>query len=567
MRILPLYLTCLTACLLCVDTAGGLSLHLLTAPVLTAFLVCWPTIFLPNRLREVVQLVIGEVFIFVCLVDAYCQEFFATPVTPLILSNTLLSNTRESLEFLSAYIGIYVFLNWRIASMLLLAIALPAVLFFLRKPLPMNRVLRNVGGVVMCLCMVYEAPAAYKYVQLYLQHGDLRNTEGMMFRHYHREVPTPLHRLAFACYAIKLSSQVLEDVKYSTFSAQADSCSHLSPHIVLVIGESYNKHHSSLYGYHLQTTPRQQKRRDKGELYVFNDVVTPWNITSNVFFDLFSLWEYGMEEAMGTKPLFTILFRRSGYAVNFFSNQYILKGFLKGEVNQAGHFFLADKEMSDSLFTFRNRTPFNYDIGLVEEVQDYKAKRNPQENTLDIIHLVGQHFEYSSRYPDSCAVYSTKTYADRSISKKAKEEVMHYDNSVCYDDKVLDSILCMYEQEEAIVLFVSDHGEEVYDDLQVSGRLFQEPTAAQVRQEFEVPMWIWCSETYRKNHPEIVERISQAVDKPFLTDALPQILLSLAGISCQWTDESRNLLSPTYQGKRRLINGNVDYDELIKCVK
>ena len=133
---------------------------------------------------------------------------------------------------------------------------------------------------------------------------------------------------------------------------------------------------------------------------------------------------------------------------------------------------------------------------------------------------------------------------------------MHYDNATHYNDMVLDSLLCLYQQENAIVLFVADHGEEVYDELPVHGRLFQEPTATQARQEFEVPMWIWCSASYRNYHPDIVKRIELSVRKPFMTDGIPQLLLYLAGISSKWNDDSRNLLSPNYRCKKRVICGS-----------
>ena len=74
------------------------------------------------------------------------------------------------------------------------------------------------------------------------------------------------------------------------------------------------------------------------------------------------LWEYvddsrdtvRMVKTIDHYPLFPILFKKAGYVVNFFSNQYIRKGFSKGATNQSGHFFLADSELSDSLFSYRN---------------------------------------------------------------------------------------------------------------------------------------------------------------------------------------------------------------------
>lgn len=388
--------------------------------------------------------------------------------------------------------------------------------------------------------------------------------EGLIFRHYHEQMPTPLHRLIFAYYASVRSGQVLDEIKRSTFIARIDGCEHTSPHIVLVIGESYNKHHSSLYGYQLPTTPLQQKRLKDDELFMFTDVVTPWNITSNVFLDMFSLWEQGDKQHISNYPFFPILFGRAGYEVTFFSNQYLLKGFRKGATNQAGNFFLADKDLNDSLFSYRNRKSSKYDLGLVAQLEQYISKTNRPTYTLDIVHLVGQHFEYSVRYPHSQSAFSLSDYKERALDEDSKQIVMHYDNATLYDDTVLDSLLALYENEEAIVLFVADHGEEVYDELPTHGRLFQEPTKFQAKNEFEVPMWIWCSKSYQEKHPNIVSAIRSSTSKAFMTDGLPQVLLYLAGIKSIWTDDSQNLLSPHYQPKKRIIGGNVDYDNLTK---
>ena len=43
-----------------------------------------------------------------------------------------------------------------------------------------------------------------------------------------------------------------------------------APLIVLVIGESFNKYHSSLYGYDLKTNPLLEKRKENKELETRN---------------------------------------------------------------------------------------------------------------------------------------------------------------------------------------------------------------------------------------------------------------------------------------------------------
>ena len=141
--------------------------------------------------------------------------------------------------------------------------------------------------------------------------------------------------------------------------------------------------------------------------------------------------------------------------------------------------------------------------------------------------------------------------------------VMHYDNATRYNDRVLDSLLLFYESMEAIVVFIPDHGEEVYDDLPVQGRLFQKPDFYQARNEYEVPLWIWCSQSYSELHPDIVALIKDATGRPLMSDNIPQLLLYLADINSQWTSEEQNVLSTSYHKKRRIIGGEVDYDSIV----
>ena len=277
---------------------------------------------------------------------------------------------------------------------------------------------------------------------------------------------------------------------------------------------------------------------------------------------MFSLWESDSNGKISDYPLFPVLFRHAGYRVNFFSNQLVLRGFNKGVTNRSGNYFLADGQLSNAMFDFRNRYKSNYDMTIANQVKNHDNDSCHPKYSLDIVHLMGQHFEYEKRYPEKEARFSENEYLNRNISDEAKKTVMHYDNATFYNDKVLDELLSIYENEESVVIFVSDHGEEMFDGQQVSGRLFQEPTYAIAHQEYEVPMWIWCSESYRMKHADIIENIVNSLDKPFITDGIPQILLYLAGISSEWNNGSHNLLSPDYQCKKRIISGYVDYDSL-----
>ncbi len=118
-----------------------------------------------------------------------------------------------------------------------------------------------------------------------------------------------------------------------------DSCDFTSPNIVLVIGESYNRHHAQLYGYEKKTTPRQVRRERRGELIKMKDAVSPWNLTSYVFKHLFSMYAVGDKGDWCDYPLFPELFRRAGYHVTFITNQYLPKA-KEAVYDFSGGFFL-----------------------------------------------------------------------------------------------------------------------------------------------------------------------------------------------------------------------------------
>ena len=50
--------------------------------------------------------------------------------------------------------------------------------------------------------------------------------------------------------------------------------------------------------------------------------------------------------------------------------------------------------------------------------------------------------------------------------------IADYDNATLYNDIVLSKIVDLFRQQEAIVIYLSDHGEDCYGkDAQMAGRL------------------------------------------------------------------------------------------------
>ena len=99
----------------------------------------------------------------------------------------------------------------------------------------------------------------------------------------------------------------------------------------------------------------------------------------------------------------------------------------------------------------------------------------------------------------------------------------------------MDSIIRRFEDDNAILIYMPDHGEECFDELHRMGRLPVDNYIPEVlRQEYSIPFWIWCSKSYIDTHSDIFKQIAASRSKPFMTDDLPHLLLYLAGISCKY---------------------------------
>ena len=70
-------------------------------------------------------------------------------------------------------------------------------------------------------------------------------------------------------------------------------------------------------------------------------------------------------------------------------------------------------------------------------------------------------------------------------------------------------IFDLYRNKNAVVVYFSDHGEEIYDYRDQRGRhVSYAPSADMLRHQNEVPFVIWCSDRYKQLHPRNRERYS-----------------------------------------------------------
>ena len=112
------------------------------------------------------------------------------------------------------------------------------------------------------------------------------------------------------------------------------SCQEREADVVLIIGESFNKHFSNLYDGKYNTNPLLAKRleegegpagTEKGKLFVFNDVISSDNGTTQNFKYFLSMASVATRKkgiSWCDQPLFPTILRSCGFNVVYFSNQF-----------------------------------------------------------------------------------------------------------------------------------------------------------------------------------------------------------------------------------------------------
>ncbi len=552
-------------------------------------ILCLLLCLVPRKAGVWLKRLVYVVAYLLAVVEVYCFVKFDTTITPTMLLLVGETDSREATEFLESYLSFNIIFS-RLGRVLLVMLAHAAWAVAYRRlfgnaqraaktkayiadmahgyaDMARKTASRAVPFVGLALLAVFIYCAATCYankaamVRL-MSYDNIGDVEHELTRKDCAVLYTPLYRLVFSIYANELTAKQVVKLVENIDKAQVDSCSFRSKNIVLIIGESYNRHHASLYGYGLPTTPRQEERARRGRLVPFTDVIAPWNLTSFVFKYLFSLYAVGDKGEWCDYPLFPELFRKAGYHVTFLTNQFLPQA-KEAVYDFSGGFFLNNPELSRAMFDTRNERLYRYDDGMLKEYD--RLKKENKEHNLIIFHLKGQHVDYRTRFPLKRRKFNPDDYERPDLKQKELRILADYDNAILYNDSIVDEIIKRFEDEDAIVVYVPDHGEECYGEgVHFYGRMHStEITARLAREEFDIPFWLWCSHDYMVNHPALYGDILKARDRRYMTDALPHLLLYLAGISTPHYREELNVLAPGYNEARpRILKNTTDYDEL-----
>lgn len=496
------------------------------------------------------------------------EWIFGMNISPNVITLFVETNARESKEFLESMLDKPQL--WQVplcvAGMIVLNIIVEKnrlrVNQWCKGP-KTTKVLRGIAIILLVGGVIFS----YNYVKLFL--CDEMN-EVDEWRSHMRNPDDLVTKVVVSFYDMSIAEKEMSRVITLAEQVEAlpQNASNDSLNVIVVIGESYIREHAALYGYPLQTTPFLSHEQKEGRLFVFTDMVSPYNQTTRVIRNLLSCNSLGHHEDWSSAPPFTAIYKKNGYHVTMYDNQ---KNFDMGFVFAYSlNTYLYHPQIMKVCYHETNDSTFEFDGQMVD---DYQKRQTPSAKRLVLFHLLGQHVGFEYRYPKNFAYFNEDSLSFRKepwLTKDMREDIVHYDNATRYNDHVLQQIIGLYDQQNTIVVYLSDHGEEVYDYRENSGRddwgMGSDPRQV-LRWQYMVPFVVWCSDKYAATHPDIIKQLQNATSRPAMLDNVCQLLFHLSDLKTPYYNKTRDVLSSDYVCPKRILNESIDCDSLKKSTE
>jgi len=306
---------------------------------------------------------------------------------------------------------------------------------------------------------------------------------------------------------------------------------------VFIIGESLSRHHMGIYGYHRDTTPQLSALTD--ELNVFQDVISSHAQTKASL--SLALTEARVKGDANYREALSIvdLANLAGFKTWWISNQQPLRTTFSAIAAQASETNFISND-------FNGVEVRRFDEFLTPYI---KAALNDKAGKKAIfIHTMGSHAQYKNRYPESFNRFTDAdvvAYTDQP-SPRQIDAINTYDNSVLYSDYFAATVLNFLKESPAELkafTLLSDHGEEVFDKINVKGHSPDNVTANMV----DIPFINWLSVGFKQNRAQTTLAIRDNLNKPFMLHDFYHYAAQLMGISSPYNDSEKSLISANFK--------------------
>ena len=330
----------------------------------------------------------------------------------------------------------------------------------------------------------------------------------------------------FVCkYFVFFSLEETPDLKKYKTSPLLSLCNNDTPdNIVIIFGESFSKSHSSLYGYEKNTNPYLVQLKADSSLLVYNNVTSPAINTINCFKSIMSTYrqEYGDSIKWYTCTTLLEILENIGYETFWISNQ-SKKGLYDNIIGSYSELCKNKFFIGDIYAGMKRRNLDGEVLPIISRESQNKCGKN-----AFFVHLMGSHTAFSHRYPKEFNIFKYSDYMEK--PENQRQVLAEYDNSILYNDYVVYNIIEEFVNKEAVVLYFSDHGLDVFDTSNDYIGHARKTVGHSIVVAKQIPFMIWLSDKYKLKYDNDVERMKNSINKNFCTDNIIYTIMDIAGV-------------------------------------
>lgn len=448
--------------------------------------------FIENKyLRKSMQVVLFFLGIISCLIDIVCHNTLHVGFTKDLVSIIIGTNPSESFEF------IYTFFTIEVFFLFTLVLLIWGIIYYFKSSI--DRLGRKLTCLLLLVLFIGTTAICLK---------QSKNWEGVYL------------------YKIKtfFSYSAPKDLRQYLQNPSIEKVYNGPKNVVIIIGESFQKHHSSLYGYEKTTNPNLTRLKDDSLLFVYNNIQSAAVGTISSFQCIMSTYKPEFKQHVNWYECVTLpeIISKTDYESCWISNQ-----------SRTGvHDNIVSKyaELCDTTIwtgqKFAGIVKTDLDELVIKEIN----KRNllSKDKKVYIVHLMGSHYSFKSRYPDYFNVFKPEDYTFNKEHQRAT--LAEYDNSILYNDYVVSEICMSFENEEAIIIYFPDHGLDVYNSDENYVGHPRSIDSLSVAVGKQIPFMIYASPEYQNNYPEKMNIIKTTLFKTFRTDDVIYTIMDIMGV-------------------------------------
>jgi heptose-I-phosphate ethanolaminephosphotransferase len=306
--------------------------------------------------------------------------------------------------------------------------------------------------------------------------------------------------------------------------------------LVVVLGESTTSKHMQIYGYQRETTPLLNSIKDS--LYIYNNVISTDVFTLKVVPKILTSIDNDGNNYETTNII--EVFNKAGYKTYWLANQ-----------KPISYHDNATNRIASACYKHKF---YNYiddvNTSILDDVilPDYINILNEPGKKIIFIKLIGTHFDYNKRYPSNY-----NKFISRTNSTKKERIINYYDNAVLYNDFIIYSFIEQLKKHnnKSALLYLSDHGENVYDNTDFFGR----SETLLTKSMFEIPFLVWVSKDF-----QLPKDFEYKPNRAFMADHTYESIGHLFGVLYSDMNVDNSIFNKSFKNRKRKVIDNIDFD-------